>query len=329
MGLGALFDGNNRVPLDRYMAWNNQQFYNSETCLGPHGHFVTAPELTPLFGYALAEWVMQVVDGFEGEITLLELGPGRGLLMQDVLMALKRRGWNRAVKMALIEQSELLQLEQKKQLTEFKDQITWFASVNDVKANGTVVILANEFFDALPIQQWCYQQGQLQQRYVQQNKGLEFVWQAAEGGSRAAGANKVFETCAVGQDIYNQCMQLLADYGGAMLMIDYGDWQGAGDTLQAIYQHQKVDPLSKPGQVDLTAHVRFEEYAKLTPEGWTCNYETQGQFLRKLGIEALFWAAIQQNPLDQARIKNVQHRLLGEDDTGMGKLFKVMEVRAP
>ena len=317
------------MPLDRYIAWNNQKFYNHEACLGPHGHFVTAPELTPLFGYALAEWVMQVVDDVEGEITLLELGPGRGLLMQDVLMALKRRGWDKAVKVALVEQSAYLQLEQEKQLAEFEAQVTWYGSVDEVEANGPVVILANEFFDALPIQQWRHQDGELQQRYVQRSNGLELVWQAEKGVSRAAGANKVFETCAVGQEIYNQCMQLLADYNGAMLMIDYGDWQGGGDTLQAIYQHQKVEPLSKPGQVDLTAHVRFEEYAKLTPEGWACNYETQGQFLRKLGIEALFWAARQQNPLDQARIKNVQQRLLGEDDTGMGALFKVMEVRAP
>lgn len=331
MTLDALFANRNQVPLEDYMAWNNRQFYQAPDCLGAAGHFITSPELTPLFGYALAEWVIQQMSDFSDQIiTLVELGPGRGLLMRDVLTALIKRRYGKNLKVALIEQSSGLRDQQKQNLQDFHLSISWFSQIEAINVSGPVLILANEFFDALPIQQWRYQKGIWHKRWIaKSDDGLRVAWQPEkEQPEYEPIEGAVYEVCPVGYTFFKHCLDLLKKQGGALVMIDYGAWQGDGDTLQAIYHHQQVDPLAKPGAVDLTAHVRFGDYAALTPTKWAWHYSTQGDFLRRLGIEALFWGASHQNPAHQAEIHRLRQRLLGAGVEDMGELFKVLEIKA-
>ena len=257
-------------------------YYTTRDPLGASGDFVTAPEISQMFGEMLGLWLAQVwVDqGRPSSVTLAELGPGRGTLMADILRAGRAvPGFADAVHVHLVEASPALRAAQADLLAAHALGFGLAPAVADAE-------LDRRFPDAAP--------------------------------------GTLVETCAPAEAVMQTLAPVVAARGGAMLVMDYGDWDGTGDTLQAVRAHAPADPLADAGAADLTAHVGFrwlaEAAAPLRPE-----FDTQGAFLERLGITARAQALARG---DRAAEIAAQHRRLTHPEA-MGHLFKVLALTPP
>ena len=305
-------------------------YYATRDPFGHAGDFITAPEISQMFGelvgLALAQsWIDQ---GSPASFTLAEIGPGRGTLMADILRATQNvPGFRASAKVYLIEASETLRAVQSETLKD-KDA-NWIADVSQLP-DAPLWLVANEFFDALPIRQFQRSENGWQERLVHVTDSGTLGFGLAQETDFSDLADRlddtkvgdVVETCGPAQGIVATIGARINEHGGAALVIDYGDWHSLGDTFQAIQSHQPCDPFDSPGLADLTAHVDFEALAQATPCAHS-RVTPQGVFLERLGIvqRAQTLAAHLSGEMLENHASAFQ-RLTHPDE--MGTLFKVM-----
>ncbi|MGY3439138.1 MULTISPECIES: class I SAM-dependent methyltransferase [unclassified Marinovum] len=303
--------------------------YTARDPLGAAGDFTTAPEISQMFGemlgLALAQsWIDQ---GQPAAFTLAELGPGRGTLMADILrVGRKVPGFVEAAQVVLVEASGTMRARQKAALGDH--DVTWADHAGDLP-DAPLWLVANEFFDALPVRQFERQGAGWCERRVGAKDGA-LVLGRTEAAPIDALAHRLADTRdgdiveiapafpAVTEAIGGR----IAAHGGAALIVDYGDWHSLGDTLQALRRHDPVDILDGPGTADLTAHVDFEAIAAAAPCAHT-RLTPQGVFLERLGITPR--AQQLANGLAPVALEAhiAAHRRLTHPDE-MGTLFKVL-----
>jgi len=310
-------------------------YYATRDPFGARGDFVTAPEISQMFGeltgLALAQcWLDQ---GAPAPFLLAEPGPGRGTLMADLLRATRGvPGFHDALRLHLVEASPALRKVQARTIG--RDDITWHDSVETLPS-GPLYLIANEFFDALPIRQFQRSETGWRERMV----GADAAGLAPGLGPEGARADldhrlgdtrpgDIVETCAPATAIAADIGARIAAHGGAALIVDYGGWRSLGDTFQAVADHAPTDPFAAPGLADLTAHVDFEALARAAAPAAHTRLCPQGAFLARLGIAARAEALAR--GLSGAALEAhvaATHRLTGADE--MGTLFKVLGLYPP
>mgnify|MGYP000064843703 FL=1 len=305
-------------------------YYATRDPFGAGGDFTTAPEISQMFGEMVGLWLAQVWldQGTPAPFTLAEPGPGRGTLMADILRATRAvPGFLDAAQVHLVEASPTLRGIQRKTLD--GHQVTWCDSVADLPGQP-LFLVANEFFDALPIRQFQRDPKGWRERQVALIDGkLAFGLSApapiAALDHRLAdtGAGDIVETCPQAAPIIAEIAARIEAHGGAALVFDYGGWHSLGDTLQALRGHKADDPLAHPGEADLTAHVDFEALAAAAP-GLTARPLTpQGLFLERLGITARAQALAARLSGPALETHVAAHRRLTHPQE-MGTLFKTL-----
>ncbi len=306
-------------------------YYVTRDPLGRGGDFTTAPEISQMFGEMIGLWLAQAwIDrGSPGAFTLAEFGPGRGTLMADALRAAARvPGFVEAAELWLVETSPALRRKQWEALGAHEPR--WADAVDDLPEEGPLLVVANEFFDALPIRQFVVSDGALCERMVGL-RGEALVLGLSPPVSGAAlpeGAEEgaVYETSPQSRTIAGALGARLSAQGGVVLAIDYGhaEPRASGDTLQAVRGHAYADPLDAPGEADLTAHVDFLALAKAAErEGATVwGVRGQGPLLDWLGIR-LRAAMLEKAQPDRAEEIRAALARLTEPDA-MGTLFKAL-----
>ncbi|MBT9382916.1 SAM-dependent methyltransferase [Pseudooceanicola sp. CBS1P-1] len=305
-------------------------YYATRDPLGAAGDFTTAPEISQMFGemlgLALAQsWLDQ---GAPAPFVLAELGPGRGTLMADVLRATQGvPGFHAALRLHLVEASGPLRAAQSERLSAHDPQ--WHDTLEDLP-DGPLFLLANEFFDALPIRQFQRDGHGWRERRVglegdRLTPGLTGITPEPALALRRLDTRDgdIVELCPAGQAIAAGIGARIARFGGAALIVDYGDWRSGGDTFQALKAHAPVDPYAEPGLADLTAHVDFEQLARAAAPARHAAMTPQGVFLERLGITERARALASR--LGGAALEShiAAHRRLTHPNE-MGTLFKVL-----
>ncbi|MBU2959843.1 SAM-dependent methyltransferase [Citreicella sp. C3M06] len=303
-------------------------YYTTRDPLGADGDFTTAPEISQMFGELIGLSLAQSwIDQGRPDFVLAELGPGRGTLMNDATRAMGAvPGMLEAAQIYLVEASPTLRARQAEVLGGMSP--IWVDSLADLP-EAPLWLVANEFFDALPIRQFLRAGEGWAERVVGQSDG-HLAFGLTEPAPVAALAHLVpstpegtlIETCSPAQGVAAELGRRIAQHGGAALIIDYGDNGSAGNTFQAVRAHEKVSALAQPGQADLTAHVDFCALAQAAPCAHTA-LVPQGVFLETLGItqRARRLAQGLAGPALEAHI--AAHRRLTHPSE-MGSLFKVL-----
>jgi len=299
------------ISVEAFMQACNDYYYATRDPLGERGDFTTAPEVSQMFGEmiggALADCWKRV--GSPTDVIYVELGPGRGTLASDALRVMRTADF--AGEVHFVETSPVLLQMQKASVPEAH----WHKSIDDLPAKP-LLLVANEFLDALPI---CQHVGAAERRIT-----------VAAGGLAFHRDGEIVETSPARDEAVGSIATCLAAKGGAALFIDYGHERSApGDTLQAVRGHRFSPMLAYPGEQDLTSHVDFEALvnaardagASVTP------LVSQGEWLIRLGIEARAQALSRANPDRAGEVQSALERLTGREQ--MGQLFKVLAIHAP
>lgn len=310
--LRAIIAASGPIRVEQYMALANAYYYATRDPLGASGDFTTAPEISQMFGEligaALADCWLRARH--PGGTRLVELGPGRGTLASDALRAMAAAGLEPAVD--LVETSPRLRLAQQRLVP----QARWHDDLTSV-GGGPLLLVANEFLDALPVRQWC---GGAEREVT--ISGDDFAFVPADGPIREDSPAREAAVAAIAGRLVSQ--------GGAALLIDYGHKRSApGDTLQAVRGHRFADPLADPGEQDLTAHVDFEavERTARAAGAIVAGPVEQGEWLVRLGIDARAGRLAAQHPGEAENIADARDRLCGRE--AMGSLFKMIALAAP
>ncbi|MDR7058959.1 MULTISPECIES: class I SAM-dependent methyltransferase [unclassified Sphingopyxis] len=316
-----------------YMAAANGHYYATRDPLGAAGDFTTAPEISQMFGEMIGVWIADLWSrAGSPAFRYIELGPGRGTLAADALRAMARFGCT-PQGVHLVETSPMLRAAQSARLP----AAIHHDDIDDLPDDGAAIIVANEFFDALPVHQYIRTIDGWRERMVERTDGKL----AAVPGNvpaddsvpamlRTGRVGSIVETAPVSAAIMQRCAFRLARQGGAMLVIDYG-YQGpaAGDTLQAVKAHQFTDPFADPGEVDLTTHVDFTALSDAARRAGVAiaGPVGQGAWLQALGIDARLKALTNAAPDRAGELAGQRDRLV--EPQAMGELFKVMAASAP
>lgn len=327
------------ISVDRYMqlclTHPQHGYYITRDPFGAAGDFVTAPEVSQMFGELIGAWAAAVWRqmGSPERVHLIELGPGRGTLMADALRAARALPeFHAALLVHMVEISPVLRALQEKALASAGVTIEWHQGIEEI-ADGPTLAIANEFVDALPISQFVKDRDGWHVRMVGiADDKLSFMAAPDPMLGHAADATTPGTILERRSDRpVSVVAQRIARYGGAALVIDYGHAESAfGDTLQAVRGHKFADPLENPGEADLTAQVDFAAVV-----GWaqrqgavTQGPVAQGEFLRRLGIEPrAMRLKSNATPQQAADIDTALTRLTAPDQ--MGELFKVLAVTDP
>jgi NADH dehydrogenase [ubiquinone] 1 alpha subcomplex assembly factor 7 len=296
------------ITVEAFMTAALAHYYGTRDPLGRGGDFTTAPEISQIFGELIALFLVQSWRdaGAPAPVQLVELGPGRGTLMSDIRRTLGKaaRDLAGAAQIHLVETSPALRARQEALLG---PESHWHAGFDTIP-HGPLLLIANEFFDALPIRQFAGP--------TERHVGLD-----AEGRLVFLPTGPITETSPVREAVIAKIARRIAREGGTALIIDYGHIVSApGDTFQAVKAHAHADPLAQPGEADLTAHVDFESLARAaTREGARVHGPvTQGEFLNRLGLALRVERLKAQAP----EVEAAARRLTAPDQ--MGSLFKVM-----
>jgi NADH dehydrogenase [ubiquinone] 1 alpha subcomplex assembly factor 7 len=332
------------ISVERYMALAlghpQHGYYMTRDPLGAAGDFTTAPEISQMFGELIGLWAAQCwLDlGQPDPVRVVECGPGRGTMLADALRAAKAApGFLEALQVELIETSPVLKAAQMLKLAGCGTPVAWRSRMDEMSAGAPLIIIGNEFLDALPIRQYMRQNGQWHERLVglagdALSMGLNPEPELAITQQGPEGA--MIEVAIAAQAFISDLAQRLKADGGVALFLDYGHTKsGFGDTLQAIRSHAFVDPLASPGESDLTAHVDFDALAKAARDaGLTVHGPLeQGFFLQALGLEARTEQLISHARTYEKMegIRTAERRLTDTSRTGMGRLFKAIAFAAP
>ncbi len=308
-------------------------YYMKQDPLGARGDFTTAPEISQIFGEIIGAWVADiwVQMGRPAPFGLVECGPGRGTLMADILRACEKiEGFRSACLVHLLEISPALKKEQAKTLEGLTP--IWHQTLASLPQDYPLIVIGNEFLDALPFRQLLKTQKGWGERVIDENfefgvrpAGSELLQYVPESLNNSA-PDSIFEVSPARIIFMENLCALLKQTGGAGLFIDYGhDMPGLGDTFQALHKHEYVSVFEKIGDSDLTSHVDFSALHKAV---FNCGAHvegivTQGAFLGALGIDKRAEYLVNKASAAQAGdIKTALHRLTSPDE--MGRLFKVM-----
>jgi SAM-dependent MidA family methyltransferase len=326
------------IPLARYMdlclGHPVHGYYRTRDPLGASGDFVTAPEISQMFGELIGIWIAAVWGGMgaPADLALVELGPGRGTLMADALRALARAAPSLDPRLHLVETSPVLRAAQAERLRGFAP--TWHEGMATLPP-GPAIVVANEFFDALPVRQFQRGERGWHERCVglsPDGRSLAFGLAAEPDPhlTTQAPLGVILTLPGAALDTVRDLGRRLVRDGGALLAIDYGHARpGFGDSLQAVAGHRFVDPLAALGTADLTTHVDFTALARAaTGEGARVHGPVdQRDFLQALGLhqraERLRAGA---TPQQAVQIAAAVSRLIDPSRRGMGSLFKAMAV---
>jgi NADH dehydrogenase [ubiquinone] 1 alpha subcomplex assembly factor 7 len=321
------------ISLMHYMGEANARYYSSRDPLGATGDFVTAPEISQMYGELIGLWLadMWIRAGCPEPVHYVELGPGRGTLARDALQAAGRFGLEPAVH--LVEASPALRNIQMRAVPGAQ----WHHDLSSLPTDAPLLIIANEFLDALPARQLVKTGDGWRERMVAVDgdrficiAGTEPMDASVPETRRSATTGTILEFCPGAAAAIDEVARRLTRQGGAALIMDYGhDAPRDGSTLQAVRSHRKVDPFAQPGEADLTAHVDFAALARIARSRgakWL-GTAAQGSWLSEMGIEARADALTAATPNQADAIRVAKDRLIGEDQMGM--LFKVMGLAAP
>jgi NADH dehydrogenase [ubiquinone] 1 alpha subcomplex assembly factor 7 len=303
-------------------------YYITRDPLGKGGDFITAPEISQLFGEMVGIWAVEqwIRLGQPNAVYIVECGPGRGTLMSDLLRVAKIiPEFIEAIQIHLIETSPTLRAKQGEVLKGY--QVVWHESLSTLPDNAPLIVIGNEFLDALPIQQFVVKDGKCFERMIG-IEGDDLVFGLYPTPSplifppEGSGKQEVFEISPARENFIQLISHRIASQTGAGLMIDYGHLvSDFGDTFQAVKNHQFCSVLENCGEADLTSHVDFSILKKIAErENLSVTLQTQGNFLKRMGIEPRANQLMQKSDA----VKDGFHRLI--DDDKMGILFKVMEI---
>ncbi len=300
------------ISVEAYMAACNGYYYATRDPLGLAGDFTTAPEISQIFGELIGAalgdcWTRA---GSPPDAAYAELGPGRGTLAADALRVLRAAGF--AGEAHLVETSPVLSKRQREAVPDAR----WHEAIGDLPPR-TLLLVANEFLDALPIRQHV---GGIERR-VTVAAGGELAFDHDGETVEASPARDAAVAAIAGH---------LVRHGGTALIFDYGHAQSApGDTFQAVRGHGFAHVLDRPGEQDLTAHVDFEALARVAREhgAVVSVLATQSEWLNRLGVGARAAALASTNPERAAELAAAVQRLTGDDQ--MGNLFKVVAIHSP
>jgi len=313
-------------------------YYMTRDPFGRDGDFTTAPEISQMFGELVGVWLASVwrALGRPERPMIAEIGPGRGTLAKDIVRTLDKLdpALAQLSRFKLIETSEKLRQVQATTL-QGMGQFDWHASIDEL-SHGPLLIVGNEFFDAIPIRQYVKADGAWRERMVGLDQAGRLAFVAGAGSldmallpaeADAAMDGAIFEVAPARAALMQAIAERLAETGGAGLFIDYGAlaW-GLGDTLQAMRKHRPEDALESPGQADLTSHVDFSALAATArASGLDVYGTTQGAFLLELGLlERAGSLGAAAGEAERESIRAAVERLAGPDQ--MGDLFKVLAI---
>ncbi len=306
-------------------------YYATRPVLGEAGDFITAPLISQMFGELIGVWAVSCWQamGAPARLTLVEMGPGDGTLMSDLLRAARvAPKFLEAADIWLVETSEPLAALQAQRLG---NRVRWARSLDEVPVGEPTLLVANELLDCLPVRQFV----RTVTGWAEQVVGLDDHGALAFGLVPApialpdARDGAVLEISAAQEALGAALGERLAVDAGAALLIDYGrDTPGFGDTLQALLRHEKVDPLAGPGEADLTVHADFPAVmAAARKAGAEAAILTQAAFLARLGIGERAEALVRARPDKAPVIGRQLNRLVGGDE--MGELFKACCLHSP
>ena len=305
-------------------------YYTTQTALGAEGDFITAPEISQMFGEVIGLWLAQVWldQGAPNPFILAELGPGRGTLMADILRATARvPDFHDALQLHLVEVSPVLKEAQIKAL--HTHDITHHASLADLP-EAPLFLVANEFFDALPIRQFQRSGEGWRERLIgakddmlQWGLGPQSNMPVLEHRLSDTEDGQIVELNTAAEAIAQDIGRRIAQSGGAALCVDYGDDLSRANSFQAVKAHDHTDPLQDPGQADLTAHVAFDPLAKSARPARASALTPQGVFLERLGITQRAQSLAAHLSGDALDMHIAAHKRLTHPQE-MGTLFKVL-----
>ncbi|MEN2790793.1 SAM-dependent methyltransferase [Sphingomonas oligophenolica] len=312
------------------MAAANAHYYATRDPLGASGDFTTAPEISQMFGELIGLWCADLWDrAGRPDIAWVELGPGRGTLAADAVRAMARAGLTPPVH--FVETSPVLRAAQAARVP----GAAWHDAVSTLPTDRPLIVVANEFFDALPIRQlvragagWHERLVACQDLLFLPIAGKQVPDTIIPPGLRDAPPGSIIETSPASVAVMRALAQAIAAQGGAVLAIDYGyEGPAIGDTLQAIRAHAFANPFETPGDQDLTAHVDFATLAAaaLAEGAHASAVIGQGTLLTALGIDARAATLAAAAPDRAAGIAADRERLTG----AMGDLFKALAIIAP
>lgn len=341
--IARLIEATGPMPVSEYMATclfdPEDGYYTTREPFGPGGDFTTAPEISQMFGELVAVWLFRTWQslGRPLPVTLAEIGPGRGTLMQDMLRTLSRLdpAFVEKATFAMIETSPRLRDLQKATLSNAGVPVTWHETVAALP-RAPLLIVGNELFDAVPIRQYVRQNEGWRERVVGLDDGGELAFFAGAGsvdasllpaGADTAPQGAIVELAPARAALMQAVAERLSADGGAGLFIDYGHLEpDLGDTLQAVRAHAYEDVLSSPGEADLTAHVDFAALAAVARgQRLAADATTQGDFLLRMGLlERAGLLGAKADEATREKISAAVERLAGP--RAMGELFKVLAV---
>ena len=318
------------ISLAHYMGESNARYYASRDPLGDQGDFITAPEVSQMFGELVGLWLadLWVRMGARKYIHYVELGPGRGTLAKDALTAAAR--YDFAPQVHFVETSPTLRGLQREAFPDCHHH----HDLSTLPDDAPLLIVGNEFFDALPIHQlvrsadgWFERMVGLDGEAFTYVAGKERMDHMVPPSWVTAAQGAMIETSAAAVAVMTEIAQRLTNQGGAALIVDYGHQElRSGSTLQALKAHQKVDVFTHPGEADITAHVDFELLAHVAQEHGAdlMGVQPQGEWLRQMGIDTRTEALQRRNPGEKDKIQRQRDRLV--EDHQMGTLFKVLGI---
>ena len=299
--------------------------------MGAEGDFITAPEISQMFGEVIGAYLLQYWTEHlkSPTVNLVECGPGKGTLTKDMLKVFQLRPALQK-HMKLLEISPILRAHQQQTLA--GHDIEWYTDLEALLEDAAphpLLLVANEFLDALPANQYTYIHNAWHQRHVTwDDTTFSFCWKPCDQPPYDwPRTEDIYEDTPDTPKVLHQITQYLKNYGGMAVIIDYGYLKGTGDTLQAMHHHQYTSVLENPGAVDLTTHVNFGMLETLAKDqGCVTTVVTQGMFLSQLGIQ------LRAQQLTQNAPKEAPTKVQGQLDhltKKMGELFKVLVVQNP
>ncbi|VAW12610.1 SAM-dependent methyltransferase, MidA [hydrothermal vent metagenome] len=317
-------------------------YYMTGEPFGARGDFVTAPEISQMFGELIGLWCADTWSkmAIDGPVMLAELGPGRGTLMADALRAARASpAFLQAADIHLVETSPALRRRQEKTLATWRKPIHWHDRFEDLP-HGPLLVIANELFDALPAHQFEVRDGVWHERCVvlAPEGGLAMALSPdpvppgiVPADFAASPKGSIFEVAPIRERLAGAIAARLVAHGGAGLIIDYGHGSpGLGDTLQAVSAHEYADPLAAPGEADITTHVDFSALVRAATDAGAIALGPieMGPFLSALGVQTRAAALKSSAPAATAAdIDTALHRLTAAEQ--MGSLFKVLVLTGP
>jgi NADH dehydrogenase [ubiquinone] 1 alpha subcomplex assembly factor 7 len=300
------------IAVADYMAEANAHYYSTRQAIGADGDFTTAPEISQMFGELIGIWLgdLWLRAGRPPQVRYVELGPGRGTLAEDALRAMRGAGLDPPLE--LVETSARLRRAQAERLSTPR----WHDDLSTLPDTGPLLIVANEFFDALPVRQ-----------FGPGGEELQIGW---KDGRFVREGSVDREASPASTDAVRDLAGRLVAQGGAALIVDYGHVRpGIGDTLQAVSAHSYADAWEAPGTRDLTAHVDFHALAEAGRAAGVKVFGpvTQGDWLEAMGIQLRAASLAKAAPERTGEIADARDRLIGSSQ--MGRLFKVLALVAP